>query len=819
MYSVSSGYVSSIKARVRNALIYRGTLTLIDGTVYTFENKDIDASSGVITRKCSSDYSIDIGGVYAAELVISLIPNSQTLDINRYKLYGAIINLFCEITALPVLTWGDASSYQWNELIAVKWGDNPKTPKANIPLGEFVVSESMRSANAIKITAYDYMTKFDKNLPVLDDDSRTIFNWIRVICNDCGVACGMTLDEVTRMTNGNRKPNFSNVDDTVKTYRDLLARIAQATASVALIDRYGRLILKQYSMTVADTIDSGFRYSSDFSDYQSYYTGLSATYKSQGVTEYYTNDTLYDDGLSYEIGCNPFLQISNDTNRKTVLQGIIDAQTDIKYTPFKVEIPSNPLYDLMDVLEFTDNQTAEEDIAPITSLVYHLGDKTEIACNGADPALSDAVIKENRTEESLANQVDGGVSMETMWMNASSTPPSQLVIQKETQTTIGSVTFYALKERNLIQIACTATYVLSTTSLVKAYVYVDNVLIYETRGNQWIGENQITVTTGYELNGKGNHTASVKLEITDSTIDTGGGGVLLEKSINMNGLYVAADDGVYGYSKVTALIDDSMGYYSKIEDVTEQRESLIFISEYDDFTDMSYETYTVVYEWQNANYVIEYDDNYVTLDGDSGIELIVYDYNYIGTADSIDSGYLDVCTIPTDSYSLFVSANITDGSDNMFADAQLNLNNWTASIIGWIHSITYSGGTNTLAITSVPNWEDLITEIEVQPNTNYRLTFYQYTTTGYSRYDIEGRRCYIWDSTWEWNNSAPNLSDSRLIAYSSIWQYSASTTPVLYTVDFNSGNNEKIYVNLGFGDIRDGTSATMVFSDFKLVEV
>jgi hypothetical protein len=568
MYSVSSGYVSSIKARVRNALIYRGTLTLIDGTVYTFENKDIDASSGVITRKCSSDYSIDIGGVYAAELVISLIPNSQTLDINRYKLYGAIINLFCEITALPVLTWGDASSYQWNELIAVKWGDNPKTPKANIPLGEFVVSESMRSANAIKITAYDYMTKFDKNLPVLDDSSRTIFNWIRVICNDCGVACGMTLDEVTRMTNGNRKPNFSNVDDTVKTYRDLLACIAQATASVALIDRYGRLILKQYSMTVADTIDAGSRYSSDFSDYQSYYTGLSATYKSQGVTEYYTNDTLYDDGLSYEIGCNPFLQISNDTNRKTVLQGIIDAQTDIKYTPFKVEIPSNPLYDLMDVLEFTDNQTAEEDIAPITSLVYHLGDKTEIACNGADPALSDAVIKENRTEESLVNYVESDLSSNTLWMVVGSFPERQSVIPKDVQFEVASLSFYAIKEKNVIQIAFTATYVLDGTSLINTYVYVDNNLVYQTKENQWPQENRIALTTGYEVNGKGNHTAKVIVVITDSTLDIGGGGVLMEKNISETGLYIASDEGVYGYSKVTAILGRQMGFYGGVETVS-----------------------------------------------------------------------------------------------------------------------------------------------------------------------------------------------------------------------------------------------------------
>jgi hypothetical protein len=177
-------------------------------------------------------------------------------------------------------------------------------------------------------------------------------------------------------------------------------------------------------------------------------------------------------------------------------------------------------------------------------------------------------MKENRTEESLANQVDSGMSMDTMWMVVGDYPARQSVIPKDVQFEVASLSFYAIKEKNVIQIAFTATYVLDGTSLINTYVYVDNNLVYQTKENQWPQENRIALTTGYEVNGKGNHTAKVIVVITDSTLDIGGGGVLMEKNISETGLYIASDDGVYGYSKVTAILGRQMGFYGGVETVS-----------------------------------------------------------------------------------------------------------------------------------------------------------------------------------------------------------------------------------------------------------
>lgn len=90
MYAVSKAYIKAIKGRSRSVEWY-GHITLKDGTNCDFDNSNIVQGTGTLSKLCSSQSSVDLGGVYASELQISL-----RLNIDRYKLSEAVIQLLLD---------------------------------------------------------------------------------------------------------------------------------------------------------------------------------------------------------------------------------------------------------------------------------------------------------------------------------------------------------------------------------------------------------------------------------------------------------------------------------------------------------------------------------------------------------------------------------------------------------------------------------------------------------------------------------------------------------------------------------------------------
>ena len=143
----------------------------------------------------------------------------------------------------------------------------------------------------------------------------------------------------------------------------------------------------------------------------------------------------------------------------------------------------------------------------------------DISCGGENPALQEAVSKETRAVESISN----GFSFNDFWMVMDNAPEeNSLTVQADTPTKIGEALFYAREDLSMIQIAYTATYTLEQTTLVEAEVFVDETSVYKTQENQLPEENRITVTTGYELSGKGSHKVEVYLTVTEATINVSG---------------------------------------------------------------------------------------------------------------------------------------------------------------------------------------------------------------------------------------------------------------------------------------------------------
>lgn len=375
MYGASSTFKNAIKGRSRE-ITWRGTITLTDGTPYPLTTANIVQGTGTISRSCSSDSSINLGGVYASELQIQL-----KLDINRYLLPDATITLVSGLV----------------------YEENQTTEE--VPIGTFTISEALRAVGSIKVTAYDNMLKFEKTLPSMDAMPRTPYTWLRWICTNCGVALGMGESAITSLPNGTRSLAYTDTGN-VSTYRDLLSELSIVLGTVATINRTGALVLLQYGTSPVDEIGTSFRYSSDFSDYQSYYTGMYATYNDSGKAEYFKATGIsVDDGLVLNIGANPFLQIVNDSTRKAAAQAVIDSVAGRRYTPFNVIIPFNPLYDLMDVIKFTGGQSSSGDIAPITSISYKINGQMTIQCGGENPELIDTQSQESKAISNLSSQL------------------------------------------------------------------------------------------------------------------------------------------------------------------------------------------------------------------------------------------------------------------------------------------------------------------------------------------------------------------------------------------------------------------------------
>ena len=484
MYEVSEKYREAIRGRSRKFDWY-GTITTPTGRVYHFTSKDIVRGSGTLTRSCSGSTSLELGSVYAAELDISLF-----LNVDRYSLYDAVIDLFFVCQHRATRRWNDLRSDSWGSIASTPW--NVVYTPENVPMGRFVISEATRTLTILQLKAYDFMLKFEKNM-VNSGTTRTPYEWLRFACNACGVPLGVTEEAVAAMPNGTRNLSYTNLDED-KTYRDLIAQVATVLCGVCQIDRSGALTVIPFTNTPVMDIPASWRYSSKIADYITKYTGLYATYRAGGVTEYYKVEP--DTGLIYNIGTNPLLQIAATTERNRILQTIIDRLSATTYTPFEAEIPGDPALDPMDVLSLSGGQ-AQGEIACITEIVYRINGKSTIKCVGENPRLNQAKSRYTKDIEGLLAQQEGIEGTSTFWMSDAYSPADMAVA--ETETVVTATQFEIQTDKSRGEIIWTGTYTLDEPSVVTANVYLDDRLIYSCRDYRLSGNTTLTVSTPFEI--------------------------------------------------------------------------------------------------------------------------------------------------------------------------------------------------------------------------------------------------------------------------------------------------------------------------------
>lgn len=384
MYPVSDEFINAIENNTRN-YYWTGTIITKYLTTYEFGGSDIVKGSCYITHQCCDNSEIELGTVYAAELGITLL-----LDIDRYTLEDATISIFFNLKLAD---------------------DSIET----IPMGVFEISEANRAIKCLELKGYDCMLRFEKSLE-LTSSSGTPYDFINMACTACNVEMAQTKAMINSLPNGTDTLGIYK-DNDMESYRDLLFYIAQVLGCFCQINREGKLQLVPYGNTPVQTIPGTQRFNSSYSDFQTRYTAISSTNLITEQAEYYALEV--DDGLTLNLGSNPFMQFGLVTTRERVLRNILDAISVIDYVPFDSSTIGNPALDPGDVLVFSGGQADATKTSCITSITHNIGGKQILKCVGKNPRLASAKSKSDKNITSLLNQVDSNKTVVYNFINAS----------------------------------------------------------------------------------------------------------------------------------------------------------------------------------------------------------------------------------------------------------------------------------------------------------------------------------------------------------------------------------------------------------------
>ena len=484
MYNASAEFKQKIKEQER-MFIYSGEIVTTEGTTYEIKGKNI--RSGKITRAISGN-KLEIGTVYASEFDCEL-----WMDVDRYELYGGTITLNIQLVGADDV----------------------------IPMGIYTIAEINQSMDRLNIKSYDAMTKLDdvevsaKTLL----DVKSPYEWLTQMCTACGLTLGSTSSDIQVLPNANRKTGFADVSIDVKTWRDVLGYLACYLGSYCYVGRDGKLYLATYRSTSDDTITASFRYKSELSDYRTTYDGIYGVYKAEGIQEYVDNTNT--GGLVLDLGVNPFLQFTEQANRLSALQEIIDAWNGIYYVPYDSDIPMNPIYDPGDVLTFTGNQAGEYDLGVITEITYTIGGQMHVACSGDNPRLASAQDRFTKSIAGLSAEYSNGqeIGGKNFWLLH--TENTDTLTVGSTKTQVAEIEWNQTTDVQRMGFMYTCELNVSATAVVNVEINVDDDADYTfdmTEQKALLGKRTMNSTCGFDVTGKGTHSAKVYITAVDNPL-------------------------------------------------------------------------------------------------------------------------------------------------------------------------------------------------------------------------------------------------------------------------------------------------------------
>lgn len=361
MYNVSQDYKDDMLNPVQKFAL-SGTVGGVE-----FDESNILTGTFQITNQNSDDGKLTVGSTYIGQLTATFLGMDS---IPRYAWRGKTIHV---------------------EHIRLM----DEAEDEGVPLGVFVVAEAIRTEEGISVTAYDYMTRFDKDLSFSTSSGKP-YAFLNYFCQQCDVGLGMTAAQVAELQNGNTSMVMPT-DTGMETFRDALSQLAAALGCYATINREGELVLRDLSPRLGDQIDDEHRFrGGTYEDFVTRFTAVKLTY-AKDKTVIYQHFTP-DNGLTLDLGANPFLQFRNKVHAQEAVWNILNSLRDVAYVPYTMQMIGDPAYDLGDCLEFIGGRGDQHKTFCINRYTYTYNGPYEIVGVGEDPTVN----AKSKTDKALA---------------------------------------------------------------------------------------------------------------------------------------------------------------------------------------------------------------------------------------------------------------------------------------------------------------------------------------------------------------------------------------------------------------------------------
>lgn len=401
MYNVSESYLSKMFDQIQTHKL----IGYIDDV--SFDDGDVIGIS--YTNRCA-EKKVALGSVNIGTLKLTFLRDV----LNRGEYFGKTIALF--------------------DSLYLGLDENEEPIWESVPIGTFYIAEAVWNAAGIDITAYDCLSKLDKTINI-DETSSKIYGFCQYIATETDTVFGMTEEECDELPNGTEiiapyeEANF-------ETFRDLLSALAQMVGGFAYAAKDGTWKLKPFDDSSVLTIPRNRRMTgSTFSDFETYYDTVLFT----DVEAKMVRSIGDGEGLSMNLGPQPFLQYGVWEARERRAQAIVDSILRMTYTPFKITLlPAFIALDLGDVITMTDDFSGDSSTGAVMEFSWTYNKSLAVHCYGDNPALQSA---QSKTEKNIVGLINSTTQNEVTYYNYTNLDPIEFGSDEE--ITIASLGFTA----------------------------------------------------------------------------------------------------------------------------------------------------------------------------------------------------------------------------------------------------------------------------------------------------------------------------------------------------------------------------------------